>query len=46
MGGGGGNMTNFLREYNMFTVLSSCLLYPIMVIQSYKICRVKMHNKT
>ena len=35
MGRLGGNMTIFFREYNMFIVLSSCLLYPIVVIQSY-----------
>ena len=33
-GGGGGNMTFFGGESNMFIVLSSCLQYPIMVIQS------------
>ena len=31
-GGRGVNMTFFLREYNMFIVLSSCLLYLIMLI--------------
>ena len=25
----------FFRKYNMFIVLSCCLLYPIMIIQSY-----------
>ena len=35
----GGHMTIFLKEYNMFIVLSSCIhvLYLIMVIQSYEI---------
>ena len=32
MGRMGCNMTIFFKEYNMFTVLSSCLLSPIMVI--------------
>ena len=32
MGRMGCNMTIFFKECNMFTVLSSCLLSPIMVI--------------
>ena len=38
---------NFFREYNMFFfVLSSCLLYPIIVvIKSYMLYRDKIHKK-
>ena len=37
---------NFLGEYMFFFVLSSCLLYPIvLVIQSYILYRDKIHKK-
>jgi len=36
---------NFGGEYNMFVVLSLCLQYPIMVIQSYIMDRDKMKWK-
>ena len=29
----------------MFIVISSCLMYPMMVIQSYKIYTDKIHKK-
>ena len=38
------NMTNFFQEYNILIVLSSCLLYPIMVIHSLFIIEVKCVN--
>ena len=37
-------MTNFFREYNILIVLSSCLLYPMMVIQSLFISEIKCIN--
>ena len=39
-GGSGCNMNFFLREYDMFIVPSSCLLYPIMLE------REKIHKKS
>ena len=33
-GGRGCNMTNCFRKYNMLIVLSSCLLYPIIITKS------------
>ena len=38
-------MTNVFREYNIFIVLSSYLLYPIMVIVKFSHYRDKI-NKT
>ena len=35
---------NLFREYNMFIVLSSCLLYPIMIIQSLFMIEIKCIN--
>ena len=41
------NMVDFLREYNIFIVLISCLRYSIMVLQSYIIHRRdKIHKKS
>ena len=38
-------MTICCRKYNTLIVLSSCLLYPTMVIINHKLYRDKIHKK-